>query len=45
MNEKATWALQVLKSLHNFDLVVIEQLLSHIREHRNILVNYELHAP
>lgn len=45
VNEKAAWALQVSKSLHDFDSIVTEKLLSHVPERYNIPANYKLLAP
>ncbi|RWW45702.1 hypothetical protein BHE74_00048438 [Ensete ventricosum] len=45
MNEKVSRALETLKSLHDCESVVIEELLSHVRKRYSIPLDYELHAP
>lgn len=45
MNEKVVQALEVSKSLHDFDYIVTVALLSCIRDHYSIPTEYELHAP
>lgn len=44
VNEKAIQALEVMKSLHNFDSVVTAALLGYVGDRYSILTKYELHA-
>lgn len=45
MTEKAVWALEVMKSLHDFGSVVTVVLLAWVRDRYSFLTEYELHAP
>ncbi|RWV89355.1 hypothetical protein BHE74_00047174 [Ensete ventricosum] len=45
MNEKVSWTLESLKLLHDFESVVTEELLGHVRKRYSIPPNYEMHAP
>ncbi|RRT50010.1 hypothetical protein B296_00009881 [Ensete ventricosum] len=45
MNEKVSRTLESLKLLHDFESIVTEELLGHVRKRYSIPPNYELHAP
>lgn len=45
VSEKAARALEVMKSLHDFNSVVIAALLGRVRDHYSIPIEYELYTP